>query len=206
MTNLGRGPRLVAALVAVGTLAAASGCGDGAGKTAIEDVVTLVVADFGNFGYKKLLREYEQAHPNIKVTERVGEYNKHHEELAAQLDKGAGAGDIVGIDEGYMVGFRNRSKDFVNLLDHGAATLADQWLPWKWQDTLSADGKYQIGLGTDIGGLGMCYRSDLLQQAGLPTDRDKVAQLWPTWEAYLETGNRFRQANLPAQWTDAVTP
>jgi cellobiose transport system substrate-binding protein len=197
--------RAVATLLAVGVLAAA-GCGSADPAGGGDDgTITLVVEDFGNFGYKKLLREYEQAHPNIKVVERVGEYNAHHEQLTAHLDAGKGAGDVVGIDEGYIVGFRNRSQDFVNLLDHGAGELADRWLPWKWQDTLSADGKYQIGLGTDIGGLGMCYRSDLFKQAGLPTDRDEVAKLWPTWEAYLETGRRFQAADLPAQWTDAAS-
>jgi cellobiose transport system substrate-binding protein len=199
--------RAVATLLAAGLLAAATACGGASDGPADADrsAITLVVEDFGNFGYKQLLREYERAHPNIKVVERVGEYNKHHEDLAKHLDAGTGAGDVVAIEEGYVVQFRNRSKDFVNLLDHGAAKLADQWLPWKWQDTLSADGRVQIGLGTDIGGLGMCYRSDLFKQAGLPTDRDEVAKLWPTWEAYLATGRRFQAADLPAQWTDAAS-
>jgi ABC-type glycerol-3-phosphate transport system substrate-binding protein len=160
-------------MLALGVLATATACGGSSGGSsdgAGQPVITLVVEDFGNFGYKKLIREYEQAHPNIKVVERVGEYNKHHEDLAKHLDAGTGAGDVVAVEEGYVVQFRNRSKDFVNLLDHGAGQLAEQWLPWKWQDTLSADGKVQIGLGTDIGGLGMCYRSDLFKQAGLPTD------------------------------------
>jgi cellobiose transport system substrate-binding protein len=195
--------RAAAALLALGLLAGATACT----RTTADDenVITLSVDTFGNFGYKSLLREYEERNPTVKVVEHVTEYNAHHDNLTAKLDQGSGAGDVVGIDEGYIVQFRNRNTDFVNLLDLGAADLAGQWLPWKWEQTLSADRGYQFGLGTDVGGLGMCYRPDLFEQAGLPTDRDEVAALWPTWEAYIEAGRRFRAANLPAQWTDAAS-
>jgi cellobiose transport system substrate-binding protein len=70
---------------------------------------------------------------------------------------------------------------------------------------MNADGTYQIGLGTDVGGLAMCFRPDLFRQAGLPTDRAEVAKLWPTWEAYVATGKRFAAAGLPAAWTDSAS-
>ena len=63
-------------------------------------------------------------------------------------------------------------QQFVDLNKYGADKLKDQWLPWKWEQSLAADGKTQIGLGTDIGSLAICYRKDLFKKAGLPTDRD----------------------------------
>jgi cellobiose transport system substrate-binding protein len=51
----------------------------------------------------------------------------------------------------------------------------------------------------------MCYRPDLFEAAGLPSDPAAVAKLWPDWDAYIETGKRFRAAELPAQWTDAAS-
>jgi cellobiose transport system substrate-binding protein len=195
---------LAAAVAGVLLLAGAAACRADDQVTA-DDRVTLTVDTFGNFGYKALLREYQADHPELRVVERVLEYNEHHQKLSERLDAGTGAGDVVGIDEGYAVQFRDRQADFANLLDFGAGALEDNWLPWKWDATLSADGTYQIGLGTDVGGLAMCYRPDLFRAAGLPTDRAAVAKLWPDWDAYIETGKRFRAAELPAQWTDAAT-
>ncbi len=38
----------------------------------------------------------------------------------------------------------------------------------------------------------MCYRRDLFEKAGLPTDRDEVSALWPTWEDFIATGEKFQ--------------
>ncbi len=37
---------------------------------------------------------------------------------------------------------------------------------------------------------------------GLPTDRDQVGALWPTWDAYLSTGKKFMAANTGAHFFD----
>ena len=102
-----------------------------------------------------------------------GEYNAQHEDLQKKLVAGSGAPDIAAIDEGFIVQFRSQADKFVNLLDKGAgARTRTTYLAWKWKQSLSADGKTQIGLGTDVGGLAMCYRTDLFKAAGLPTERD----------------------------------
>ena len=41
----------------------------------------------------------------------------------------------------------------------------------------------------------MCYRTDLFKKAGLPTDRDEVSALWPTWDDYIKTGKKFKAGN-----------
>jgi cellobiose transport system substrate-binding protein len=196
--------RLGAALTGLALVTAASACDAGA-PPAEDGRITLTVDTFGNFGYRTLLHDYQRTHPQIRVVERVLEYDDHHARLTERLDAGRDAGDVVAIDEGYAVQFRDRQASFVNLLGLGAGALSGNWLPWKWDATLSADGRYQIGLGTDVGGLAMCYRPDLFRDAGLPTDRTAVAKLWPDWEAYIATGKRFREADLPAQWTDSAS-
>lgn len=191
------------ALLSVALVAITTGCGtEQAGQ---QSKIQLEIGTWGNFGYKTLIRDYEAAHPDIDIVERVADYKDHHTALAAALDSGDHVADIVGIDENYAVQFRNRHQDFHNLLDYGAGALAAQWLPWKWQQMLAEDGKYQIGLGTDVGGLAMCYRPDLFRAAGLPVDRNQVAALWPTWDQYIGTGQKFAAADLPAKWTDSAT-
>jgi cellobiose transport system substrate-binding protein len=157
--------------------------------------VTLTINFWGDFGLTDLKAKYEAANPNVKIVLNSGEYNAQHELLQQKLVAGSGAPDIAAIDEGFIVKFRSQADKFVNLLDKGAASYQDKYLPWKWKQSLSADGKTQIGLGTDVGGQAMCYRTDLFKAAGLPTDRDEVSKLWPTWDAFVDLGKRYTAAS-----------
>src|SRR4029079_4473878 len=96
--------------------------------------IKLVIDDFGNFGYKALLQDYMKAHPDIVVSERVREFQEHHKALADSLNSGTGAGDVVGIEEAFIVENRSRAQDFLNLLDYAAGRLAGNCLPWKGQE------------------------------------------------------------------------
>lgn len=152
--------------------------------------ITLKVAFWGDMGLDKLKAEYEAAHPNVKIVLNSGEYNAQHEDLQKKLVAGTGAPDISAIDEGFIVQFRSQADKFVNLMDKGGADYQSKYLPWKWQESMSPDGK-QIGLGTDVGGLAMCYRSDLFKKAGLPTDREAVSKLWSNWDDFINVGKQY---------------
>ena len=152
--------------------------------------ITLKVAFWGDMGLDKLKTEYEAAHPNIKITLDSGEYNAQHEGLQKKLVAGSGAPDISAIDEGFIVQFRNQADKFVDFNTKGGADFQSKYLDWKWKQSMSADGK-QIGLGTDVGGLAMCYRTDLFKKAGLPTDRDAVSKLWGTWDQFIDVGKQY---------------
>ena len=185
--------KLLVAGVAV-TLAVAGCSGeklDGGSGDKTAGAVTLKVNFWGDFGLNALKAQYEKDHPNVKIVLNSGEFNAQHEDLQKKLVAGSGAPDIAAIDEGFAVQFRSQADKFVNLLDKGAGSYETKYLDWKWKQTLSADGKAQIGLGTDVGGLAMCYRSDLFAKAGLPTERDKVSALWPTWDDFIKTGQTY---------------
>ena len=190
---------------AADTAPAASTAAAAAATTASTEPVTLTIDTFGDFGYKELIADYVKLHPNVTVKEIQQEYNQHHQQLAQHLAAGSGAADIVAIDEGFIVQFRSTPDQFVNLLDLGAADLKDRWLPWKWAASMSADGKTQIGLGTDVGGLAMCYRKDLVEAAGLPGDREALSAMWPDWNAFIATGQKFQEAGTGVKWVDSAT-
>lgn len=178
--------------------AAVAACGStstGSGQT------RLVVNTFGDFGYHDLYTKYEQSHPGIKIVEHISSYDDHHKNLQARLLAGSGAGDINAVDGGYIARFKADADKFVDFKAYGVNP--GQWLDWKSQQATSTDGKL-MGLGADIGGLAMCYRTDLFAQAGLPTNRDQVAALWPDWKSYLATGARF-MASAPkgVAWFDS---
>ena len=62
------------------------------------------------------------------------------------------------------------------------------------QQGTDADGRV-IGYGTDIGPEGICYNGKLFEAAGLPSDREAVAELFggddATWEDYFEVGEQY---------------
>jgi cellobiose transport system substrate-binding protein len=182
--------------VAVGLAAAlaVTGCSgqslEGNSSDSSGAVVTLKVNFWGDMGLDKLKATYEAAHPNVKIVLNSGEYNAQHEDLQKKLVAGADVPDISAVDEGFIVQFRNQADKFANFMDKGGAEFESRYLPWKWQQSKSADGK-QIGLGTDVGGLAICYRSDLFAKAGLPTDREAVSKLWTNWDDFINVGKQY---------------
>ncbi|MEV6965122.1 extracellular solute-binding protein [Hamadaea sp. NPDC051192] len=199
-------PARLAAVASAAALAITlSACGGGNSGTGSGDgKITLTVATFSDFGYEPLIKDYMAAHPNITVKTRVTEFDQHHKQLATRLGAGSGAADVEAVEEGYMPQFRQSKDKFVNLADYGAKDLSAQWLPWKWQQGIADGGNVVMGLGTDMGGLAMCYRTDLFKTAGLPTERDAVSALWPSWDDYFAQGTKFTASGAKAKWFDGV--
>ena len=182
-------PLAAAVVLATSTLAACGGEAEGSdGKT------TLRVSNFGNFGYAKLYEQFEEEHPGVDIVEAAeGDLGQYNTQLTQKIAAGSGAGDVVAIEEGMIVNFLQSADKFVNFQAHGVEEKKDQWLEWKYSQATTADGSTTIGLGTDVGGLAMCYRRDLFDKAGLPTDREEVGALWPTWDEFIATGERFQE-------------
>ncbi|NYI03272.1 extracellular solute-binding protein [Allostreptomyces psammosilenae] len=198
-----RGTTAVAAMAA--SMLVLSACGGDSESGGGEDggQITLTVATFSDFGYEDLYAEYEAANPNINIEERRADMEAHHQQLTTQLASGNGAADIVALEEGFMPRFRAQAADqFVDLTEYGAADIQDNWLPWK-AELANVDGRI-IGYGTDVGSLAMCYRKDKFEEAGLPTDREEVAALWPTWEEYFAQGAEVMSQVPDLKWYDSA--
>ncbi len=184
--------------IAASALAAAlllTACGGGNANQS-GGKVKLTIATFGDFGYTDLYKEYIAAHPNIEIVERITKAEDHHKNLVTHLATNTGAADIEAIEEGWIGQFTATPSKFYNWMDYGGADIKSQWPEWKWKAGSASDGTV-IGLGTDVGGMAMCYRRDLFEKAGLPTDRDAVSALWPTWDDYFATGQKFMAAKVP---------
>src|SRR5262245_56199734 len=174
------------AMTLAGSLLA--GCGNDA-DSAQDGPITLTVNLFGDFGYKELYEQYRATHPNITIKENVTDYGTHHKNLQARLIAGAGTADIQAIEIGQVAGFQPQAAKFNNFLGHGVDTST--WADWKWRAASSPDGKHVFGVGTDLGGLALYYRSDYFQAAGLPTKREDVSALFSDWSSYVEVGKTF---------------
>jgi len=185
-----RGIRLSAVLLALVLAACSSGNSTDTSSGSSPKPITLRVDLFGDFGYHDLYKQFEAQHPNVTIKEDIEAYADHHNNLVKHLAAGSGADDVVAIEVGYIAQFKAVPQQFVDLNKYGASSLKSQWLPWKWSQSLASNGA-QIGLGTDIGSLAICYRRDLFKAAGLPTDRDKVSALWPDWQSFINTGQQY---------------
>ena len=184
---------LVASVVAVAALV--TGLAATAARSSKQDTITLTVDVFGDFGYHDLYTQYEQSHPGITIKEDTEDYAPHHTALAQHLATGAGADDIEAIEVGYIAQFTAAPQNFVDLRQYGASGLKSRYPSWKWDQAVARGGSV-IGLGTDVGSLGICYRTDLFKKAGLPTSPAVLGKMWSTWSKFLAVGQKF-EAHAP---------
>lgn len=200
--DIARIRRAVLATLCSTALLGAVGC-SGGDSGAADGTLTLTVATFADLGYEPLYKEYEKSHPKIRIKERLSQFDQHHNQLSTQLASGSGSADVVAVEEGYLPKFRAVKDKFANLAKLGGKGRDKEYLDWKWEQGTTDGGSTVLGYGTDVGGLAICYRTDLFRQAGLPTDRTEVGKLWPTWQDYFDVGERFRSKVPDKAWFDS---
>jgi cellobiose transport system substrate-binding protein len=193
------------ALASVAVLAATTACGednDGGGGNSGAKPDKLVVSTFGEAGYEDLVKQYEQQ-SGIKIELRkVAQLNEYRPGLVRSLATGKGAADVIMLEEGILNEFKLNPGNWVDLSQH-VGDLSKDYLSWKYELGKAPDGRL-MGLPTDVGGLGLCYRTDLFKAAGLPTERDKVSALWPTWEEFIKVGQQYK-TKTGKGFVDSVT-
>lgn len=212
--NRSRALALVAVLSASALLTAACSSSPSGGSSSSPSAsvntgpVTLNVNLFGTFGYKEagLLDAYHALHPNITINytsiEQEGDY---WPAFLTHLNAGSGVGDVQGVEVGRIAQATSQLGDkFVDLKSTSAKASIGNFVSWKEKEATTPSGAV-IGLGTDIGPMAICYRTDLLQQAGLPTDPAQLATQMSTWQDYLSLGAQYK-AKAPANsaWTDST--
>ncbi|MFJ4922935.1 ABC transporter substrate-binding protein [Streptomyces sp. NPDC088725] len=190
------GSTLASVTAAAVSLVLVAGCGssDDSGKARTKDGKTVIsMGLFGVMGFKEtdLLDRYMKENPDITIEADVaGDEQTYYTALQTHFAAGSGLKDIQGIEIG-------RAKELVDTQADKFADLSktsgiDSFLPWKENQVSTKDGKV-LGLGTDIGPMAVCYRKDLFEQAGLPTDRTEVGKLWAgDWAKYIQVGRDFK--------------
>ena len=201
-------PRMIPRIALTATAAvllslglAACGGDDSGDAQSGDSPVKITIATFNEFGYEDLIAEWNADHPDIQVTQKkVGTWDDAKENLYTKLAAGSGLSDIEAIEGDSMPAMLDQSDAFVDLTD---PALDGRWLDFKAKAATDADGQ-MIGYGTDAGPEGICYRSDLFEKAGLPTDRDEVAALMGTWDDYFATGEEFIKKVPGTAWYDST--
>ncbi|WP_375386642.1 ABC transporter substrate-binding protein [uncultured Microbacterium sp.] len=193
---------MVAAVASISALVLA-GCASGGSSTPTADPnkpVTLTVSTFNDFGYtQELVDQYTKLHPNVTVElTKAATSNDARANYFQKLGK-SGLADIEAIEVDWLP----EVMKYSDLLAPVPADLKSRWLDWKTAAATDTAGNL-IGYGTDIGPEGICYRSDLLAAAGLPSDRDSVAKLFEgDWSKYFEVGDKYTAATGKAFFDSA---
>jgi cellobiose transport system substrate-binding protein len=100
--------------------------------------------------------------------------------------------DITGLKGEDMASYLPNAGQFIDLRTLGAERLKDQYLPWKWAEGRTPDGR-MVGFPIDTGPVAHYYMPAVFERAGLPTDPADVAREMNTWDSYLAAGERLKR-------------
>lgn len=136
------------------------------------------------------MEAFTDAHPNITVEFVTMQPGDLYQNLLLAHQAGQGAPDVVVLE----------TKNIGQYVDIGALAdvtsivgpYVDDFDPSKLPP-MERDGKY-YGVPVDSGPVAMFYRTDLFQQAGLPTDPDEVAAALQTWDDYYAAAIDVKEA------------
>jgi len=193
----------VLAVVPLVTLAACSSGGDDGGEGGGD--VTLTISTFSEWGYADLLDEYQELHPEITIEHnRYATSDEAKEQFQTALGAGSGLADVVGVDNSWLPQVLQYPDQFVDLTSDD---VEGRWNDWNVELATTEDGRL-LGYATDIGPQTIAYRADLFAAAGLPSDREQVAELFggddATWDEFFAVGDQFMAAGTGPAFYDAT--
>jgi cellobiose transport system substrate-binding protein len=198
--------RIAASIAGVATLALiTTGCSaGGSGGGGDDGKITLSITTFGTMGVDANYEKYMEENPNITIeATNLEGGGAARDDAYAKIAAGTGLSDIVAIEEGWLGTIFEVQDSFVDLRDYGIEDVKDDWLEWKYDQGTGPDGKV-IGAGLDIGPQGLCYRGDLFEAAGLPSERSEVAAYFggedATWDRFFEVGKEYVDTSGKAFW------
>ena len=203
-TGRARRTRLTLSVALALTLAGTAACGSGGGAEPAEQRALgadefLTITTYGEFGYDELIDEWNADHPDIQVKQtKVSVWDDWKNELNTLMQAGSGLPDVVAVGGDFMPALMVAPDKWADL---SSDDLEGRWLDFKVDAVTTEDGKL-VGYATDAGPEAICYRADLFEEAGLPTDREEVAAAMASWDDYLAMGKEF-VAKSDAVWYDS---
>ena len=192
------------ALALLVTLAVTAGVFAAPAKAAA-DPVTITIWTFGDVIQTQLVREYKTLHPEVTLQIKKSDLDPLNGTNMVTACTSKTGPDIVAVEVSYSGYWRSYPKCFQDLRQmhtsdanaaagipagQSATDIKANYLAWRWEQGVGYDDSV-IGIPTDVGGLEVAYRIDLFKKAGLPTDRVAVGKLWPTWDAFIATGQKY---------------
>jgi multiple sugar transport system substrate-binding protein len=137
-------------------------------------------------GTEDAVKMFEKAHPNIKVKlQNVGQGPPHYRKVRTVLKSGRGLPDVIQMEFQYIPSF-TLTKSLLDLTPYLPNNFLSNYPEWIQKQINFQGGIY--GVPWDSGPLGLIYRKDLLDKAGIKTPIK-------TWDEFAQDAVKYHQAN-----------
>jgi multiple sugar transport system substrate-binding protein len=138
---------------------------------------------------KAALPQWRRLHPEVEIEVFSRQYADHHTAMTTALSTSAHLPDVMALEASYLGRFSaGGGLERLAGPPYGVEALQDRYVGYAYAAALNPQGQ-PVAVPTDVGPGTMLYRVDLLDRAGL-----QVADLSPSWEAYVEAGARIKAA------------
>ena len=179
--------RMSGAGLAGASLLGSTACGGSTGGGPVELTFWSWVPDIINE-----VKLFEEAHPDIKIKYvNAGQGDDEYTKLRTAIKSGSGAPDVVQIEFQYIETFR-QLEALVDLAEHGANDVEDDFVPWTWEQVSEGSSVYAIP--QDSGPMGLLYRQDIFDEYGLTVPK--------TWAEFEEQARKLNEANPDIYMSD----
>lgn len=165
-----------------------------------ECTTTLKIWSFGDVFLPRLILQYKQENPGICFDIKKSDLDPLNgtQMITACAAANSHTGpDIAAVEIQYSGYWRAYPQCFVDLRTlkrksdgKSAKELKNLYLPWRWDNGVAYNGNV-IGMPTDVGGLEVAYRWDLLKAKGLPYKRAAVSKAISTWPKFIALGKKY---------------
>lgn len=151
------------------------------GTVAAAEDVKLTMWSWMGF-LEPVIEAYEAANPGVDIELlSVGNGSSHYQKVRSVLRGGKDVPDIAQFEISMVDTFRQVGA-LANLSDHGLDVADGTFVDWVWGQLQSDDGVY--ALPSDTGPMGLLYRADILQAAGVEPPK--------TWDEYYSVAKAVK--------------
>jgi multiple sugar transport system substrate-binding protein len=169
------------------TLLGGTACGGPRGGGPVELTFWSWVPDID-----KEVKLFEKSHPNIKIKYvNAGQGEDEYTKLRTAIKSGEGAPDVVQIEFQYLRTFQQIDA-LVDVAEHGASKVEDDFVPWTWGQV--SEGSRVYAIPQDSGPMGLLYRKDIFDEHGI--------EIPETWEQFAQEAVRLHEADPNVYMTD----
>jgi multiple sugar transport system substrate-binding protein len=144
-------------------------------------------------GTDKAVAMFEKQYPNIKVKlQNVGQGPPHYRKVRTVLKSGKGLPDVIQMEFQYIPSF-TITKSLLDMTPYLPSNFLSLYPEWIQKQINIQGGIY--GVPWDSGPLGLIYRKDLLDKAGVKTPIN-------TWDEFATAAVKYHKANPSSYLVD----
>jgi len=138
---------------------------------------------------KDAIPQWARRHPDVAINVVMRQYDDHHTAMTTALSTAVYLPDVMALEASYVGKFSN-GGGLSDLLQprYDIGRHRSRFVGYAYDQAINRKGQV-VAAPTDIGPGTMLYRQDLLERSGVT-----VADLQPSWDAYIDAGIRIKKA------------